>query len=145
MERPEYDLLFRWFVGIGVGEAAWDRSVFSKNRDRLKATSQPSCKSAWGPGADRRHNRLIELDSVESMFGAVSRRRLQWRARMGGAGDGEARRRRGGGLPPPRHRYQLLFRWRVKCGLTARQAPQPAWRWPTAWRMKWRRLSPRAR
>ena len=31
MERLEYDLLFRWFVGIGVDDAAWDHSVFSKN------------------------------------------------------------------------------------------------------------------
>ena len=31
----KYDLLFRWFVGIGVDDAAWDHSVFSKNRDRL--------------------------------------------------------------------------------------------------------------
>jgi transposase len=35
MERLEFDLLFRWFVGIGVDDAAWDHSVFSKNRDRL--------------------------------------------------------------------------------------------------------------
>ena len=35
MERLEYDLLFRWFVGIGVDDAAWDHSLFSKNRDRL--------------------------------------------------------------------------------------------------------------
>jgi len=35
MERLEYDLLFRWFAGIGVDDAAWDHSVFSKNRDRL--------------------------------------------------------------------------------------------------------------
>jgi hypothetical protein len=28
-------LLFRWFVGIGVDDAAWDHSTFSKNRDRL--------------------------------------------------------------------------------------------------------------
>jgi len=35
MERLEYDLLFRWFVGIGVDEAVWDHSSFSKNRDRL--------------------------------------------------------------------------------------------------------------
>jgi transposase len=35
MERLEYDLLFRWFVGIGVDDAAWDHSSFSKNRDRL--------------------------------------------------------------------------------------------------------------
>src|ERR1700740_2235865 len=35
MQRLESDLLFRWFVGIGVDDAAWDHSVFSKNRDRL--------------------------------------------------------------------------------------------------------------
>ena len=35
MERLEYDLLFRWFVGIGIDDSAWDHSVFSKNRDRL--------------------------------------------------------------------------------------------------------------
>lgn len=37
LERLEYDLLFRWFVGIGVDDPAWDHSVFSKNRDRLLA------------------------------------------------------------------------------------------------------------
>jgi transposase len=35
MERLEFDLLFRWFVGIGVDERAWDHSTFSKNRERL--------------------------------------------------------------------------------------------------------------
>jgi transposase len=35
MERLEYDLLFRWFVGLGVDAPAWDHSTFSKNRDRL--------------------------------------------------------------------------------------------------------------
>src|ERR1700676_2912635 len=35
MERLEYDLLFRWFVGIGGDAAVGDHSVFSKNRDRL--------------------------------------------------------------------------------------------------------------
>jgi transposase len=34
MERLEFDLLFRWFVGIGVDDAAWDHSTFSKNRER---------------------------------------------------------------------------------------------------------------
>ena len=35
MERLEFDLLFRWFVGIGVDDTAWDHSTFSKNRERL--------------------------------------------------------------------------------------------------------------
>ena len=35
MERMEFDLLFRWFVGLGADEPVWDASTFSKNRDRL--------------------------------------------------------------------------------------------------------------
>ncbi len=35
MKRLEYDLLFRWFVGLGVDDPAWDPTTFSKNRDRL--------------------------------------------------------------------------------------------------------------
>src|SRR5690242_9518645 len=35
MERLEFDLLFRWFVGIGMDDLVWDHSSFSKNRDRL--------------------------------------------------------------------------------------------------------------
>src|SRR5665213_3498177 len=35
MERLDYDLLFRWFVGLGMDEAVWDETVFTKNRDRL--------------------------------------------------------------------------------------------------------------
>jgi hypothetical protein len=37
MERLEFDLLFRWFVGLWVDDPVWDASVFSKNRDRLLA------------------------------------------------------------------------------------------------------------
>ena len=35
MERLDYDLLFRWFVGLGIDDAAWDPTTFGKNRDRL--------------------------------------------------------------------------------------------------------------
>ena len=35
MEQLEYNLLFRWFVGLNVDEPVWDRTVFSKNRARL--------------------------------------------------------------------------------------------------------------
>jgi transposase len=37
MERLEFDLLFRWFVGLGIEDPVWDASTFSKNRDRLLA------------------------------------------------------------------------------------------------------------
>ena len=35
MEQLDYNLLFRWFVGLGVDEPVWVPTVFSKNRDRL--------------------------------------------------------------------------------------------------------------
>jgi transposase len=35
MEQLDYNLLFRWFVGLGVDDAVWDHSTFSKNRERL--------------------------------------------------------------------------------------------------------------
>jgi len=35
MEQLAYNLLYRWFVGLGVDEAVWVATVFTKNRDRL--------------------------------------------------------------------------------------------------------------
>jgi transposase len=38
MERLDFDLLFRWFVGLGIDDPVWDATVFTKNRDRLLNT-----------------------------------------------------------------------------------------------------------
>ena len=35
MEQLQYNLLYRWFVGLGVDDPVWVPTVFSKNRDRL--------------------------------------------------------------------------------------------------------------
>ena len=35
MEQLDYNLLFRWFVGLGIDDPVWDVTVFTKNRDRL--------------------------------------------------------------------------------------------------------------
>jgi len=35
MEELDYNLLFRWFVGLSMDDEVWDHSTFSKNRDRL--------------------------------------------------------------------------------------------------------------
>ncbi len=37
MEQVDYNLLFRWFVGLNPDDQVWDATVFSKNRDRLLA------------------------------------------------------------------------------------------------------------
>lgn len=35
VEQIDYNLLFRWFVGLGMDDAVWNHAVFSKNRDLL--------------------------------------------------------------------------------------------------------------
>ena len=35
MEQMNYNLLFRWFVGLEMDDAVWDATVFTKNRERL--------------------------------------------------------------------------------------------------------------
>jgi len=35
MEQIDYNMLFRWFVGLSMDDGVWDASTFSKNRDRL--------------------------------------------------------------------------------------------------------------
>lgn len=37
VEQLDYNLLFRWFVGLSMDDKVWDHSTFSKNRDRLIA------------------------------------------------------------------------------------------------------------
>ncbi len=37
MEQLDYNLLFRWFVGLGMDAPIWDVTVFTKNRERLLA------------------------------------------------------------------------------------------------------------
>ena len=49
MEQLDYNLLFRWFVGLNMDDAIWDVTVFTKNRERLldgdiaEASSKPCC------------------------------------------------------------------------------------------------------
>ncbi len=35
MEEMNYNLLFRWFVGLEMDDEVWEVTVFSKNRERL--------------------------------------------------------------------------------------------------------------
>src|ERR1700722_19221787 len=39
VEQLDYNLLFRWFVGLGMDDAVWHHAVFSKNRDRLLSSA----------------------------------------------------------------------------------------------------------
>jgi transposase len=35
MEQLDYNLMFRWFVGLEIDDPIWDVTVFTKNRERL--------------------------------------------------------------------------------------------------------------
>ncbi len=47
MEQMQYNLLFRWFVGLGIDDQVWVPTVFTKNRDRLLTTemSRRCCRT----------------------------------------------------------------------------------------------------
>jgi transposase len=67
IEQMQYNLLFRWFVGLGIDDAVWVPTVFSKNRDRLLTTEmsrQWSWRRSW-PIAKWRHScRMITSRST---------------------------------------------------------------------------------
>ena len=49
MEQINFNLLFRWFVGLNPDDGVWDVSVFTKNRERLMGTRSASVcwKKSW--------------------------------------------------------------------------------------------------
>lgn len=61
MERMEFDQLFRWFVGLGVDDPAWDHSSFTKNRDRL-LEGEIAAKFLQAVLAQPRVKRLLSSD-----------------------------------------------------------------------------------
>ncbi len=60
MEEMDYNLLFRWFVGLNADDEVWDATTFTKNRDRLleadvaKEFLARVVAQARGKGADLR-------------------------------------------------------------------------------------------
>ena len=53
MEQLQYNLLFRWFVGLNMDEPVWVATVFTKNRDRLLEgeIAKPVLRRRVGAGA----------------------------------------------------------------------------------------------
>jgi transposase len=58
MDRLEFDLLFRWFVGLGIDDPVWDATSFTKNRERVlnEAIAQAFLSALLG---DRKVKRLL--------------------------------------------------------------------------------------
>src|SRR5258708_15837962 len=99
MERLEFDLLFRWFVGLGIDDPVWDHSVFSKNRDRL-LDGEIAAKFLSAVLAQPRVKRLLSSEhfSVDGTLieAWASMKSVKPNEPPDAGGTG-----RGGGTPPP--------------------------------------------
>lgn len=99
MERLEFDLLFRWFTGIGIDEPVWDHSSFSTNRDRL-LDGEIAAKFLAAVLDQPRVKRLLSSDhfSVDGTLieAWASMKSFKPKGSKDGSGDGE-----GGGRNAP--------------------------------------------
>jgi transposase len=88
-EQIDYNLLFCWFVGLGVGDPVWDHSTFSKNRDRLLDADV----AAKFLKAVLRHSKVKRLLSDErfSVDGTLVEARASARHRGDAVGRAESR------------------------------------------------------
>src|SRR6202453_1838732 len=60
MEQLDYNLLFRWFVGLEMDDRVWDVTVFTKNRERLIDGEGSQCLLGAVLEQAREHNLLSE-------------------------------------------------------------------------------------
>jgi transposase len=114
MERLEFDLLFRWFVGLGIDDAVWDHSVFSKNRDRL-LDGEIAAKFLAAVLTQPRIKRLLSSDhfSVDGTLVEAWASMKSLKPRGGGDSDPPA----GGGRNTE---VDHLTRWQATLARTAR-------------------------
>src|SRR5256885_11688221 len=59
MEQLQYNLLFRWFVGLSMDDPVWDVTVFTKNRERLLAGGRGQAFFKPGCAQPRTHALLF--------------------------------------------------------------------------------------
>jgi transposase len=116
MERMEFDLLFRWFVGLGVDDAAWDHSSFSKNRDRL-LEGEIAAKFLAAVTAQPQVKRLLSSDhfSVDGTLLEAWASIKSFRRKDGGDGDPEG----------PGRNAERNFRKEKRSNETHRSATDP--------------------
>jgi len=89
MEQLDFNLLFRWFVGLGMDDRVWDASVFCKNRDRL-LEAEVSAKFLGGVIAHKKVHRLLSRDhfSVDGTLIEAWASMKSFRPKDGGEGGG---------------------------------------------------------
>lgn len=93
MEQLDYNLLFRWFVGMEMDEPIWDATVFTKNRDRL--LNQDIARSFFRRVVDRAQGLMSdEHFTVDGTLIEAWASQKSFQRRDGGS-DGDGRHFRG--------------------------------------------------
>ena len=96
MEQLHYNLLFRWFVGLGVDDPVWDVTVFTKNRERLLAGAVADgfftaiLAQAKSAGLLSAEHFTVDGTLVQAWAGHKSFRRDPAKATATGSSDGPA-------------------------------------------------------
>ena len=98
MQELEFNLLYRWFVGLGIDDAVWDATVFCKNRDRLLA-GEVSARFLVALLAQPKVKRLLSAEhfSVDGTLIEAWASIKSFRPMAEDGGDGD----KPGGAPPP--------------------------------------------
>ena len=88
MEQLDFNMLFRWFVGLGLDDAVWDATVFCHNRDRL-LEAEVSAKLLTGVVEHTKVRRLLSRDhfSVDGTLIEAWASMKSFRPKDGGGGD----------------------------------------------------------
>jgi transposase len=87
MEQLDYNLLFRWFVGLELDEPIWSTTVFTKNRDRL--LNQETARSFFRHVVDRARELMSdEHFTVDGTLIEAWASQKSFQKKDGGGGDG---------------------------------------------------------
>ena len=116
MEQLDFNLLFRWFVGLGLDDAVWDASSFAKNRDRL-LEADVSAKLLGGVVEHKKVRRLLSRDhfSVDGTLIEAWASMKSFRPKDGGDDEG----------PGPGRNGERDFRGEKRSNTTHRSTSDP--------------------
>jgi len=107
MEEIDYNILFRWFVGLNLDDEVWDATVFTKNRNRLLEaevakdflalvveqargqgwasdehfTVDGTLLEAWARGSRKSHGELSRREALKPTHESKSDPEAHWRAK----------------------------------------------------------------
>ena len=96
VDRLDHDLLFRWFVGLGIDDPVWDATTFTKNRDRLLEGDGGRAVSRRGAVPSQGQSLVVERSFLGQACPGAGRGHL-----VGSQGEPQSFRPKDGSGEPP--------------------------------------------